>query len=587
MVKIKVLDKLTSNQIAAGEVIERPVSVIKELVENSIDAESTRIDIKVREGGLKEIGVTDNGEGMAAEDLPLALARHATSKIERAEDLNRLFTLGFRGEALASIASVSRLTLISRREEDLSGTLLQAEAGDIQKIEDIGSPAGTMVKVNDLFFNTPGRLKFIKSTSREGGRVSNLIYRLAMAYPDISFSLTMEGRKTFSTSGNGNLLGVLAQVYGLNHMDSFIQYRYRGEFFTAEGYLAKPVFCRNNKYHQTFFVNQRYVQNNLLNRAVEEAYYTILPKDRYPVCVINIDMDPAKVDVNVHPTKRQVRFQTENEIFALLKDSIRKTLSDSNLVNRFTFPDILPGSPKDVVQDEIFPFKEINESKKEYNIFSSKQNIAFLSGQEGEKEGKQMPVNKPSPGGVRIIGQFSQSYIIYEDGEANVAFMDQHAAHERILYEQYKEEERAQVQVQQVIPNVIEVDRDLVESFKEQLPSFREAGFHFEEFGRGTFLLRSIPVFIHKIYTFHLIRDMVEEILRDETDQSRAGFKEAIYKVMACKAAVKAGEKLTEGEMETLVQEFQHLQSSSCPHGRPAVMIIPKGEIAKKFLRTS
>ncbi len=585
MAKIKVLDRLTSNQIAAGEVIERPVSVIKELAENSIDAGSSRIDIKVREGGLKEIVVSDSGEGMAAEDLPLALARHATSKIQEAGDLNRLFTLGFRGEALASIASVSRLTLISRREGDISGTLLQAEAGEIQRIEETGSPAGTVVQVADLFFNTPGRLKFIKSISREGGRISNLVYRLAMAYPDISFSLTLEGRKAFSTSGNGNLLGVIAEVYGLNHIDSFIPYQYRGDLFRAEGYLAKPVFCRNNKYHQTFFINRRYIQNNLLSRALEEAYYTLLPRDRYPVCAINIEMDPSQVDVNVHPTKRQVRFQKEKEVFAQLKDSLRKTLTDSNLINRFTFPTGFPATPREETQEEIpynLPFKQINESKKEYTIFSGKHK---WSNQEEEKEPAKTPAREPSPEGIRIIGQFALSYILYEDREANLFFMDQHAAHERILYEQYREGEPVPGRIQQVIPNVIEIDGDLVESFREHLESFREAGFHFEEFGDRAFLLRAIPVFIHKIYTFHLIRDMIEEVLRDETDHSETDFKEAIYKVMACKAAVKANEKLTEAEMEDLVHQFRQLPS--CPHGRPAVMLIPKGEIAKKFLRSS
>ncbi len=582
MAKIKILDKLTSNQIAAGEVIERPVSVIKELVENAIDAGSTRVDIRVTGGGLQEITVTDNGEGMSRDDLPLALARHATSKIQTAGDLDRLHTLGFRGEALASIASVAHLNIISRRDKDLSGTLLQAEGGEIRKIEDIGSPAGTLLKVSDLFFNTPGRLKFIKSASREATRISNLVYRLAMAFPDISFSLTVEGRKAFSSSGNGNLLGVIAEVYGLNNIDSFLQYQYKGEAFEAEGYLAKPVFCRNNKYHLSFFVNRRYVQNNLLNKAVEEAYYTLLPKDRYPICIINIAINPALVDVNVHPTKRQVRFHGEKEIFNLLKESLQKTLSENNLISRFTFPTSFRSSGYEEVREEKkhkFPLKQMNDSKIEYNISSDKQDRETWNNRELKKE-------QPPPGRT-IIGQFAQSYILYEDSDDNVAFMDQHAAHERILYEQYKEEERGPMRVQQVIPNVIEVDRELADIFREQLADFKEAGFHFEEFGSSTFMLRAIPVFIHKIYTARLIREIIEEVLREDTNRSAINYKEAIYKVMSCKAAVKANEKLTEGEMETIVHEFLRRSTSSCPHGRPAVMIIPKKELAKNFLRNA
>ncbi len=580
MAKIKILDKITSNQIAAGEVVERPVSVIKELVENSIDAGSSRVDIKILGGGLKEITVTDNGEGMSREDLPLALSRHATSKIGTAQDLEKLQTLGFRGEALPSIASISRLSIITRLENDLSGTLLQAEGGEIQGVSDIGSPAGTLIKVSDLFFNTPGRLKFIKSASRETTRISNLVYRLAMAFPSISFALTIEGRKVFSSSGNGNLLGVIAEVYGLNNIDSFIEYHYKGNHLEAEGYLAKPVYCRNNKYHQTFFVNRRYVQNHLLNKAVEEAYYTLLPKDRYPVSIINVSMNPALVDANVHPTKKQVRFFGENEVFTALKDSIHKTLSENNLISRFSFPISTYKTPsyEETRQERLhkFPFKQMNEAQNEYTMFSGKQDIAII----GSKD------EKP-PEERRIIGQFAKSYILYQDNDDNIVFMDQHAAHERILYKQFKEKESSSKRVQQVIPNVIEIDRDLTSSFREKLEGFKETGFHFEEFGNNTFMLRAIPAFMHNIYTANLIRDMIEEILREDTNQSEISVKEAIYKVMACKAAVKANETLTEAEMEAIVQQFDECRSFSCPHGRPAVLEIPKGEIAKKFLRSS
>ncbi len=690
MGKIKVLDKITASQIAAGEVVERPVSVVKELVENSLDANSSSIDIRLKKGGLDEIRVIDDGDGMSAEELPLAFKRHATSKISVFQDLCRLQTLGFRGEALPSISSVSLLEITSQEEDTLAGNCLAVEGGEIRELKEVGSSRGTDIRVKNLFSNVPGRLKFIKSSSQEASKINTLVTRLAMAYPEIAFSLTVEGRKTFTSAGNGDLLGVIASVYGLKAINSFVAYSYEdGGFFQAAGRLSKPDYSRSSRAQQTFFINKRYIQSSLLNQALEEAYHTLLPKGRYPLCVVNLSIDPSLVDVNVHPAKRQVRFSSEKEIFQELRDSFKKTLNEADLIPRTILPvkyvygneeqakkvaekrvggaetvekareqdsfwgkiseavdsadsikatEIRAGSDfsgananvhsktkvanegdaattesiagevsikkKDSLAAEV---NEGSEQRQEYDLStyerqealtqekhwqegSSRENAVAEKGTEKRMSSAVNTVNTVSTvstiGRNILIGQLADTYILYQDTEENLVVIDQHTAHERILYEKIKQEaESAQPFWQQILPDVLEVDSDLADLLQERLPEFNAAGLCLEEFGERSFVLRAVPIFLKTNYTTRLIQDMLEEILREDDSASEKDFKEKIYQIMACKAAVKAGKKLTRLEMEQVIAGANNLTQITCPHGRPVQIIIGKKEIAKNFLR--
>ncbi len=683
MGKIKVLDKITASQIAAGEVVERPVSVVKELIENSLDANSSRIDIRLKKGGLDEIRVIDDGIGMSAEELPLAFKRHATSKISVFQDLNQLQTLGFRGEALPSIASVSLLEIISREEDTLVGNYLAIEGGKIREAKEVGSSRGTDIRVKNLFSNVPGRLKFIKSSSQEASKINTLVTRLAMAHPNVAFSLTVEGRKTFTSAGNGDLLGVIASVYGLKAIDSFVAYSYEnGSLFQAAGRLSKPDYSRSSRAQETFFINKRHIQSSLLSQALEEAYHTLLPKGRYPLCVVNLSIDPSLVDVNVHPAKRQVRFSSEKEIFQELRDSFKKTLNEADLIPRTIlavkyvcengeqteeiaqertreestrkqnsflgkisevvdssgsikateisassdFSEVNAGvqSATNVANEDnaattesmvgggsvkkkdslAVEANEVSEQRQEYDLSSYERQEASTQENYGPEESSwendvtEKGIKKRISSTVNtvstvsrtarntLIGQLADTYILYQDAEENLVVIDQHTAHERILYEKIKQEaESAQPFWQQILPDVLEVDSDLADLLRERLPEFNAAGLCLEEFGERSFILRAVPVFFKTNYTTRLIQDIIEETLREEGFGSEKDFREKIYQIMACKAAVKAGKKLTRLEMEKVITGANNLAQTTCPHGRPVQIIIGKKEIAKNFLR--
>ena len=368
--RITQLPEEVSNKIAAGEVVERPASVVKELVENAIDADSSEIKIKVKDGGKKEIQVIDDGYGMNAEDAKLAFRRHATSKIKKANDLFALRTLGFRGEALPSIAAVSKVQLITRTEDDLKGTKLKVVGGEIKEEESYGCRKGTNIRVRDLFFNTPVRYKYLKQTSTEIGHISNIINRLSLAYPEISFSLEHNGRNILETSGSDNLLDVIFNIYGRKVAKNMIEVDYEDQYMKLQGYVSKPTVTRTSRKHQSFFVNGRFIKSNLMGKALKEAYHTLLKVHKYPIVALKLDLNPILVDVNVHPTKLEAKFSRGNVVYKLVKEGVSQALEESDLVPEMSLKDNKSSEPKteteDAVQSELkFKGKAKNKSKSE------------------------------------------------------------------------------------------------------------------------------------------------------------------------------------------------------------------------------
>ncbi len=574
---IRILDKNTADKIAAGEVVENPAAAVKELVENSLDARSKKIDIIVTKGGMREIIVVDDGEGMLKEDLPLALARHATSKIFNAVDLESVKTLGFRGEALASIASVSRLTIISRKQADIVGCILQAEGGEVTAIKDSGAATGTRVEIRDLYYNTPGRRKFITSLSRETNRIINLINRMAMAYPEISFSLTVDGRNIFTSAGNGSLLSVLTGIYKPAFPEQFIEVLAEGKRISIKGYTSIPSFNRGGKYHQTFFVNRRYILEISLNQALNDAYHACLPKGRYPLCAVNLFIDPLLVDVNVHPAKSRIRFADLGSVTALLREAVIKSLKKG------IFPVSNPALSYSPVGEKEFE----NEGILSPLIYQNETH-SYIDAYIREEPAAKADKMHDGTEAYRLIGQFAATYIMYEDSENNLFVVDQHAAHERILYEDIKQKaERQVLYSQQIIPETLNLDSDLIDVLAEKLSFFLDLGFDLEEFGPGTYIVRAVPYFLESVYSAQLMYDIFEEVLRENKQQSSQEFQDKILFSLACKAAVKAREFLTETEMYSLIYDVSKTGVYNCPHGRPAILKIAKKEMAKYFLRNS
>ncbi len=609
---IIILDPETINQIAAGEVIERPASVVKELVENSIDAAAQRIDIEIRGSGLTSIKITDNGTGMSRQDAMLAIKPHATSKIKKVQDLLRIQTLGFRGEALSSIASVSRLRLRTCQKGELSGTEMFTEGGEVTGIHEIGCAGGTEVMVESLFFNTPARRKFLKKPSLEAGRITDLVNRMAMSYPKISFSLEIEGRQVLKTRGSGNLLEIISQVYGREKTRYFIPVDYKQGTRKVLGYTAKPYISRSNRSHQNIFINGRVVKSVLISRAVEEAYGTLLPRNSYPAAVLFISLEPEGVDVNVHPGKAEVRFADEKEIHQLIFHSINQALKNNSLI---------PEISRTHKSKEKF-FEQVSLYSKGVNI-KEREDLQSIhqQGKHEEKEKEEMIVaenvdveeinkDKVAAGislkdseaqddtgaeydveeyagetaeNINIVGQFLGTYILAQKGQ-DLLLVDQHAAHERILYEKLKGQFNQEIKIQETLPTVLELPAGTGLMAEEILEFCRGLNFQVELFGSDSLVLRGVPHFIKDIYQVRLVEELICSFCSEGRNQEQA--KEESIIMMACKAACKANMKMTQQGMEALMLDlFKTEVPYTCPHGRPTMIVLTRGELEKSFKR--
>ncbi len=600
-----------ANKIAAGEVVERPASVVKELIENSIDAGSTWIKVEIKEAGLQQIKITDNGDGMSEEDCERAFLRHATSKIRNENDLFHVNTLGFRGEALASIASVSRLT-IKTSQGDEAGTLLTMEGGKVVEKKKSDARKGTEIIVEDIFFNTPARLKYMKTIHTELGHITDHLNRLAFSHPEIRFEATHNGRDLFKTSGKGELLQVIANVYGMSVAKQMVPIEHQTLDFTITGYISKPEVTRASRNYITLLINGRYVKSIPLTKAIMEGYHTLLPIGRKPIAVISIVMDPILVDVNVHPAKLEARFSKDKELYTAIEETIKDKFRQLTLIPEMKQKPVQKEKNLQHTMNFVEPAREkepINQNKiREYQPAFVQEDIPTKP-QPPEIENEQAeaaaadnadPIEQHIPETPKIsgsaaeeripvmypIGQLQGTYILAQN-ENGLYMIDQHAAQERIKYEYFKKKLGITTnEVQELLfPLTFEFSAQealLIEQYKEQL---EKVGLFFEPFGQHTFIIRSHPRWFPKNFEEEVIREMVDEVIhKGKVDVETIREDAAI--LMSCKRSIKANHYLNQDEMFRLLEDLRHtIDPFTCPHGRPIIVHFSSYELEKMFKR--
>lgn len=571
---IRILPPEVAGKIAAGEVVERPASVVKELIENSIDAGAGDIRVEIGEGGRRLMRIADDGCGIPADELPLAFARHATSKLASVDDLDHIATLGFRGEALASVAAVSQVSVLTRPREQAVGRYLRVDGGKITRQEGRGSPAGTIVTIEHLFHNVPARQKFLRQPETEAGHIYSVVSYYALAYPEIRFNLTADGRQTFQSAGNGRLGDVLIAVYGLEVADKLLPVVEAEEM--VAGFVGTPALHRANRAYVTLFVNRRWIQDRSLTHAVIEAYHTLLPVGRYPVAVLFLQLPPAEVDVNVHPTKREVKFRDGHRVFSAVQRVVRQTL-----VERSPVP-TLGQAPRTWATPDW---------ERRAGLLSAGQGMSsaqlamevYRPAELGEEPRPVGPVRLPL---LRVVGQVGQTYIVAE-GPQGMYLIDQHAAHERILYEQTMAGHRGHNVVSQTLlePATLELDPLLAGMLAQELAVLNEIGFDIESFGGLTYLLRAVPAMLADADPRTALVEILEMVRGDAGSLALQG--EARVIAAVCKrAAVKAGQTLSTDEMQVLVRQLEQCESPrTCPHGRPTVLHFSVEQLEKEFAR--
>lgn len=613
---IKILDDTTINKIAAGEIIERPASVVKELVENSIDAGATSITIEIKGYGKNYIRVTDNGTGIESDDLELAFMRHTTSKINKIEDLEKIKSLGFRGEALASISAVSQVKVITKTDNNLIGNQIILHGGKIINKEEVGCPKGTTIIVTNLFYNTPVRAKFLKSESKETSKVNDIIYKLALSNPNISFKYIKDDKVIFKTRGSGNEEDIIYNLFGRNFLNSLIKIDFKSYNYLIKGFISEPSFTRGNRSHQYFFVNNRYIKSNLLSKTIESAYGTLLPQNRFPVIIFYLFIPPHEIDVNIHPTKTEVRFKNEKEICDIIYNAIKNTLKKKDLTPHI---DIYNKNNKFEIQTNF-----INTLDTKDNYYSSSSNILMNKLDEigyeklikrEEKEGFSSSINNESLGNKRvnndslikenfeefkqetplknlqIIGTLFSTYILAEDKFNSVLYIiDQHAAHERIMFEKLKKQLENQIIISQqmLVPEIINLTFNEYKKVELNLELFNKLGFTIESFGKNSVVLRSVPVVFNKPNAKELFLDILDN-LDDFDNKPESNYELRLEKIMklACTSSIKAGDKIDEMEISNLIIELSKTENPyTCPHGRPTIIKLTKLDLEKKFKRT-
>jgi DNA mismatch repair protein MutL len=610
---IRLLPPEVAGKIAAGEVVERPASVVKELVENSLDAGATEVRIEIRDGGRRQIRVTDNGLGIPEDEIPLAFARHATSKLAEVSDLDRIATLGFRGEALASIAAVSHVTLTSRPCEQKMGQVLKLSGGRLVKQEACGCPAGTVVSVEHLFQNIPARLKFLRQPRTEAGHIHTVITHYAMAFPTIRMSLAIDGRQTFQSSGNGKLYDVLITVFGLEVAEQMLEVEelteavgsgrispeapdsQRGTAWgppSVTGYVGMPALHRASRSHITFFVNQRWIQDRSLAHAVAQAYHTLLPSGRHPVAVLMLDMDPAEVDVNVHPTKREVKFRDGRQAFSAVQRAVRRTLVERAPVPAGQVPRTWPSPHWERRQALLAAGQgEHDDAQMAMELYRTGERLPGASDYPRDSLGLG-PDEALAPVGpvrlplLRVVGQIGQTYVVAE-GPQGMYLIDQHAAHERVLYEKMMSElEKNAVASQTLLePLTLDLDPLLAGELFENLEGLNQAGFELAQFGGTSFLVRAVPSILVVPDVRAAVVDILE-LLREGDDELASRAEERLVAAVCKRAAIKAGQTLSPGEMQHLVRQLEQCESPrTCPHGRPTVLHFSVEELEKGFGR--
>ncbi|MBB6623909.1 DNA mismatch repair endonuclease MutL [Clostridium gasigenes] len=665
MKRINILDQNTSNKIAAGEVVERPSSVVKELIENSIDANAKNITIEIEDGGSALIRIIDDGDGIHKDDISKAFLPHATSKIKSVEDIYSIISLGFRGEALASIASVSCVNLKSKPQDEDFGAEITIEDGKILEVKEVGLNKGTIMEVKDLFFNIPARKKFLKTSSREGSLINDIVNRIALSNPGISFKYFNSGKKILHTYGSGNLKDVIRTIYGKTISDNLIYFESNGDEISISGYIGKEEIARGSRNNQSIFVNGRYVKNRTLVAAVENAFKSFATVNKFPFFVLFVDVYPEFVDVNIHPSKEEIKFKEDRVVFKKIFESVHRAFKEE-VFNSFQVPEEryneqneipsvvvenmsfninykespynyekeekLKESPEKPVIREVMTSITIDDVKKEeelYNKLRSLGDKGKLNPNEGfpfqyttdisvkerhvassddkatnvinslsdnsidyekievyKSEVHKSVENCPKFPNLRIIGQFNKTYILAEYEEV-LYLIDQHAAHEKILFEKYlKQIESGSIIIQPLlIPALIDLTIDDYCYYEENKEIFNKAGFNIEAFGGNTVSIKEVPYFLGKLDPKNLFISILDN-LKNLGSGKTTEVKYNRISTMACKAAVKANDYLTEIEMQKLISDLRFIEDPfHCPHGRPAIIKFTAYELDKKFRR--
>ena len=633
MSKIIELPEVLANQIAAGEVIERPASVVKELVENSIDAGSSQITIEIEESGLKKIQVTDNGEGIAQEDVALSLHRHATSKIKSQADLFRIRTLGFRGEAIPSIASISHFTVKTSTADENYGTLLVAKGGEIETQEPISTPVGTKITVENLFYNTPARLKYMKSLQSELAHIVDVVNRLSLAHPEIAFTLINDGRQMTTTSGTGDLRQAIAGIYGLNTAKKMIEISNADLDFEVSGYISLPELTRANRNYITILINGRYIKNFLLNRAILDGYGSKLMVGRFPIAVIDIQIDPYLADVNVHPTKQEVRISKEKELMSLISSAIAESLREQDLI-----PDALEnlaksstrGFPKpeqtslplkqtdlyydkerhdffvksDTVEEQ--PVQLFNEVDTPVKKVDNQSSVKFAQRSTVEHQGaddhdeldfkNKSKLNKMIESldteeastfpELEYFGQMHGTYL-FAQGNGGLYIIDQHAAQERVKYEYYRDKigEVDDSLQQLLMPYLFEFSGADFIKLQEKMELLNKVGINLEPYGNNTFILREHPIWMKEEEIETAVYEMCDMLLLTN-EVSVKKYRAELAIMMSCKRSIKANHTLDDYSARQLIVQLSHCKNPyNCPHGRPVLVNFTKSDMEKMFRR--
>lgn len=661
MANIQVLDQITIDKIAAGEVIERPASIIKELVENAIDAGASAVTVEIKEGGISFIRITDNGCGIPKGEVPLAFLRHSTSKIRSVDDLSTVASLGFRGEALSSIAAIAQVELITKTKDEVTGTRYRIEGGVEKSIEDTGAPDGTTFLVHQIFYNTPARRKFLKTPMTEASHVSELMTRLALSHPEVSIQFINNGQEKLHTSGNGKLKDIIYHVFGRDIANNLLETNERIDGIQVQGFIGKPIISRGNRNYENYFINGRYVKSNIIAKAIEDAYKDFTMQHKYPFTALHFTMDGTDLDVNVHPTKMELRFSNQQGVYNFIYNALKQTLSEPELIPRVELPEAkeVPVKAEKIVERKqeqpMTPVREerktpVIEEEKNLDYFMKKMRERVTAYHQQAVEVKPTPapsviqenvnyealpasqvaaVKQPVPEQrtvakepmpeqavapreeksvvtekqldffeeklltkkaaqeYKIIGQLFETYWLVEFHE-QLYIIDQHAAHERVLYEKTLRGMKDREFTSQYLspPIILNLSMQEEEALNTHMDIFTNIGFEIEPFGGDSYAIRAVPDNLFSIAKRELFTEMLDQLVDGIHSSLAPDIVAEKVASMSCKAAVKGNSRLSAAEVETLIGELLELENPyHCPHGRPTIIAMTKRELEKKFKR--
>ena len=661
MVNIQVLDQITIDKIAAGEVIERPASIIKELVENAIDAGASAVTVEIKEGGISFIRITDNGCGIPKGEVPLAFLRHSTSKIRSVDDLSTVASLGFRGEALSSIAAIAQVELITKTKDEVTGTRYRIEGGAEKSIEDTGAPDGTTFLVHQIFYNTPARRKFLKTPMTEASHVSELMTRLALSHPEVSIQFINNGQEKLHTSGNGKLKDIIYHVFGRDIANNLLETNERIDGIQVQGFIGKPIISRGNRNYENYFINGRYVKSNIIAKAIEDAYKDFTMQHKYPFTALHFTMDGTDLDVNVHPTKMELRFSNQQGVYNFIYNALKQTLSEPELIPRVELPEAkeVPVKAEKIVErKQEQPMTPVREERKTPGIEEEKNLDYFMKKMRERVTAYHQQVTKvkptPAPSVVqenvnyealpasqvaavkqpvpeqrtvakepmpeqavapreeksvvtekqldffeeklltkkaaqeyKIIGQLFETYWLVEFHE-QLYIIDQHAAHERVLYEKTLRGMKDREFTSQYLspPIILNLSMQEEEALNTHMDIFTNIGFEIEPFGGDSYAIRAVPDNLFSIAKRELFTEMLDQLVDGIHSSLAPDIVAEKVASMSCKAAVKGNSRLSAAEVETLIGELLELENPyHCPHGRPTIIAMTKRELEKKFKR--